>query len=110
MSASREEFAQICADLLKVKGEVRPIAIDLVRDRLVVGVAPEPVSFIHLLHARTEWEAAPLGARPRVLHRRFWSAIRNDTAATREHVLRGVLPRVRDRAWFSAVTQPSPPL
>ena len=103
MSASREEFAQICADLLKARGEVRPIAIDLVRDRLVVGVAPEPVSFIHLMHARTEWEAAPLGARPRVLHRRFWSAIRNDTAATTEQVLRGVLPRVRDRAWFSAV-------
>ena len=38
-----------------------------------------------------------------MLHRRFWSSIRNDTVATTEQVLKGVLPRVRDRAWFSAV-------
>lgn len=103
MSASWDEFAQICVDVLKSKGEVRPIKLDQARDRLVVGGPDGPVSFIHLLHARPEWEAAPLGARPRVLHRRFWSSIRSDTTATQEHVLRGVLPRVRDRAWFSAV-------
>ncbi len=103
MSASWDEFAQICVDVLKSKGEVRPIKLDQARDRLVVGGPDGPVSFIHLLHARPEWEAAPLGARPRVLHRRFWSSIRSDTTATQENVLRGVLPRVRDRAWFSAV-------
>ncbi len=103
MSAPWDEFANVCADVLRARGEVRPIALDQARDRLVVGEAPGPVSFIHLVHARTEWEAAPLGARPRVLHRRFWSAIEVPTIATREQVLRGVLPRVRDRAWFSAV-------
>lgn len=103
MSTSWDEFAQICADVLRAKGELRPIKLDEARDRLVVGPPEGPVSFIHLLHARPEWEAAPLGARPRVLHRRFWSSIRNDTTANKEHVLRGVLPRVRDRAWFSAV-------
>lgn len=103
MSASWDEFAQICADVLRARGEVRPIKLDQARDRLVVGGPDGPVSFIHLLHARPEWEAAPLGARPRVLHRRFWSSIRNDTNANQEQVLRGVLPRVRDRAWFSAV-------
>ena len=103
MSASWDEFARVCADVLRGRGEVRPIALDEARDRLVVGEAPGPVSFIHLMHARNEWEAAPPGARPKVLHRRFWSSIRNDTNATTEQVLRGVLPRVRDRAWFSAV-------
>jgi hypothetical protein len=103
MSASWDEFAQICADVLKARGEVRPIKLDQARDRLVVGDADGPVSFIHLLHARPEWEAAPLGARPRVLHRRFWSSIRSEAAASHEQVLKGVLPRVRDRAWFSAV-------
>ena len=103
MSTPWDEFARICADVLKVKGEVRPITLDEKRDRLVVGEPGGPISFVHLMHARTEWEAAPLGARPRVLHRRFWSSIRNDTTATKEQVLRGVLPRVRDRAWFSAV-------
>lgn len=103
MTTSWEEFAQVCADVLKAKGEVRPIKLDAARDRLVVGAPEGPVSFIHLIHARPEWEAAALGARPRVLHRRFWSSIRTETEATREQVLRGVLPRVRDRAWFSAV-------
>ena len=103
MSAPWDEFANVCADVLRARGEVRPIAMDQARDRLVVGEAPGPVSFIHLVHARPEWEAAPLGARPRVLHRRFWSSIQTPTTANREQVLRGVLPRVRDRAWFSAV-------
>lgn len=103
MSASWDEFARICADVLRARGEVRPIALDAARDRLVVGEGEGPISFIHLLHARPEWEAAPLGARPRVLHRRFWSAIQTERAATTEHVLKGVLPRIRDRAWFSAV-------
>lgn len=103
MSAPWDEFANVCANVLKARGEVRPIALDQARDRLVVGEAPGPVSFIHLVHARTEWEAAPLGGRPRVLHRRFWSSIQTPSTATQEQVLRGVLPRVRDRAWFSAV-------
>ena len=103
MGAPWDEFANVCANVLRAKGEVRPIALDEARDRLVVGEAPGPVSFVHLVHARTEWDAAPLGARPRVLHRRFWSSIQTPEIASREQVLRGVLPRVRDRAWFSAV-------
>src|SRR3954463_16534620 len=103
MSASWDEFAPICADVLRARGEVRPIKLDAARDRLVGGPPEGPVSFIHLLHARPEWEAAPLGARPRVLHRRFWSSIRSDVTANKDQVLKGVLPRVRDRAWFSAV-------
>jgi hypothetical protein len=103
MSLTWDEFAQICTDLLRAKGERRPIRADASRDRLVVGEAPGPVSFIHLHHARNEWEAAPIGARPRVLFRRFWSSIHGDATATREQALKAVLPRVRDRAWFAAV-------
>lgn len=103
MGLTWDEFAGVCIDVLRAKGEVRPITADAAKDRLVVGEAPGPVSFIHLRHARNEWDAAPLGAQPRVLHRRFWSAIQGDEAASREQVLRAVLPRLRDRAWFAAV-------
>lgn len=103
MTVAWDEFARICTELLRAKGELRPITADPGKDRLVVGEAPGPVSFIHLHHARNEWEAAPVGARPRVLYRRFWSSLRGDATATREQVLRAVLPRLRDRAWFSAV-------
>lgn len=102
-NTSWDEFATICTDVLRAKGEVRPIIADARRDRLVVGSGDGPISFIHLLHARPEWDAAPIGARPRVLHRRFWSSIRTDPGATTELVLGSVLPRIRDRAWFSAV-------
>ena len=67
MSAPWDEFANVCANVLRARGEVRPIALDQARDRLVVGEAPGPVSFIHLVHARTEWDAAPLGGRPQVV-------------------------------------------
>lgn len=103
MTVAWDEFARICTELLRAKGELRPISPDPGKDRLVVGEAPGPVSFIHLHHARNEWEAAPVGARPRVLFRRFWSSIRGEASASREQVLRAVLPRLRDRAWFSAV-------
>lgn len=101
--ASWDEFSRTCIDVLRAKGETRPIVADEKRDRLVVGDPSGPVSFIHLLHARPEWEAAPAGARARVLYRRFWSSIQAEVTSGREQVLRGVLPRVRDRAWFSAV-------
>jgi len=104
MAATWNEFAAICTDLLRAKGEVRPIHADSRRDRLVVGSGEGPVSFIHLLHARPEWDQAPMGARNRVLHRRFWSSIRQSESEPRaELILGSVLPRIRDRAWFSAV-------
>ena len=104
MAATWDEFATVCTDLLRAKGEVRPITADARRDRLVVGSGDGPISFIHLLHARPEWDAAPMGARNRVLHRRFWSSIRQDESAPRSDLVMGsVLPRIRDRAWFSAV-------
>jgi hypothetical protein len=103
MATSWSEFANLSAEVLRARGEVRPIALDEARNRLVVGELPGPVSFIHLVHARPEWEAAPAGLRARVLHRRFWSAVQSGAEASREQVLRGILPRVRDLAWFSAV-------
>ncbi len=103
MSATWDEFASLCTDMLRAKGEVRPIVADAKRDRLVVGDPSGQVSFIHLLHARPEWEAAAPGTRARVLHRRFWSSIQSEVTVGRERILRGVLPRLRDRAWFSAV-------
>lgn len=103
MATSWSEFANLCADVLRARGEVRPITLDEPRNRLVVGPPEGPMSFIHLVHARPEWEESPVGVRNRVLHRRFWSSVHNEPVPTREQVLRGLLPRVRDRAWFSAV-------
>ena len=104
MSTPWAEFASLCVDVLLARGEVRPIVRDEARDRLVVGdPAAGPVSFIHLVHARTEWEAAPPGVRARVLHRRLWSSVVGAGENSQDQVMRGLLPRVRDRAWFAAV-------
>lgn len=103
MTVTWDEFARVCADVLRARGEARPIVFDEKHQRLVVGDGEKGMSFISLVHARSEWDAAPPGGRPRVLHRRFWSSVRGDASTTREQVLRGVLPRLRDRAWFSAV-------
>lgn len=103
MNTPSPDFAQLALDYVKAQGERRAIAIDAERDRLVVGTPPGPVSFVFLGHARKEYDEAPAGEQDRVLARRFWSAI--DTAAEPDpkRVLKGILPRVRDRAWFSAV-------
>ena len=103
MTVTWDEFAQVCAEVLRARGEARPISFDPKHDRLVVGDGEAGMSFVSLVHARNEWDAAPAGGRPRVLHRRFWSSVRGDSATSRDQVLRGVLPRRRDRAWFSAV-------
>lgn len=103
MTVTWDEFASVCADVLRARGEARAIATDAKHDRLVVGTGEEGMSFISLKHARKEWDEAPAGARSRVLHRRFWSSVRGAPEAAKDQVLRGVLPRVRDRAWFSAV-------
>ncbi len=98
-----EDFARIAADFVRAQGERRPVAIDLVHQRLVVGTSPEPISFLSLGHAHAEYEAAPAGERERVLSRRFWSSISRAEEARATAIERAVLPRVRDAAWFSAV-------
>ena len=103
MSQHEPDFAHAAVEYLKSQGEQRPIAIDASRDRLVVGVAPQPVSFVFLGHARREAEQAPPGERERVLARRFWSSIASAGTPDPRRVLKGVVPRLRDRAWFSAV-------
>ncbi len=102
-TTSWNDFARICADVLQDRGEARAIAFDEARNRLVVGEPTGLVSFIHLGHARTEWNAASPGSKLRVLHRRFWSSVTHRETATREQLLKGLYPQIRDRAWFSAL-------
>jgi hypothetical protein len=97
------DFAQVAVAYMKAQGERRPVTVDTARDRLVVGEAPGPVSFVFLGHARREFAQAPASEQPRVLARRFWSSVRTDARPDSKRVLRGLLPRLRDRAWFSAV-------
>ena len=102
MTTSRDDFARLASDYLRIQGEARPVRYDAERDRLVVGEG-DWISFIALHHALSEYDAAPPAEKPRVLARRFWSAIRRAGAVDAVDVIRSVLPRVRDRAWFSAV-------
>ena len=100
---SPEEFAKTAADYLRAQGETRAIALVLSRDRLVVGAPPDPVSFIFLGHARKEYQQLPTAERQRVLGRRMWASVRRPEAGTLAQLQRAVMPRLRDRAWFSAV-------
>lgn len=102
MTTSRSDFARLASDYLRAQGESRPIRYDEARDRLVVG-AGDWTSFISLGHAFDEYEANAVPEKGRVLARRFWSSVRRDAPPSTADVMRSVVPRVRDRAWFSAV-------
>lgn len=103
MESPSPDFAQVAVEYVKSQGEPRPVAVDVARDRLVVGQPPGPVNFLFLGHARKELLEAPPGERERVLARRFWSSISAGGKPEPKRVLKGILPRLRDRAWFSAV-------
>lgn len=99
---SRADFAQLASEYLRTQGEARPIVFDERWNRLVVG-ADDFISFIALEHVQAEYEANPVPEKARVLARRLWSSVRRANAPSNEDVLRSVVPRIRDRAWFSAV-------
>lgn len=102
MTTSRADFARLASDYLRAQGEARPIHYDEARNRLVVGDG-DWTSFISLDHALTEYEANAVPDKARVLARRFWSSVRRAEPPSEVDVIRSILPRIRDRAWFSAV-------
>lgn len=97
-----ESFVQTAVDYLRAEGERRPIAFDAARNQLVVGTPPDPVSFIFLGHAHAECGTLRPADRPRALSRRLWSSVRRSDEGARD-ITPYLLPRLRDRAWFSAV-------
>lgn len=103
MSESLADFAKRVVEFFAAQGEVRPVAFDSAQGRLLVGSAPGPISFVSLGHAYDEYCEASGGERQSVLLRRFWSSIEARHVPHGERFSRHVLPRVRDRAWFSAV-------
>jgi hypothetical protein len=103
MDVSREEFARIATEYLRRMGEQRPAAWNEGTHSLTLGTPEGPVSFIYLGHAQNEYQAAAPFDRERVLSRRFWSSLRTEGTPPVEVLQRQVLPRLRDRAWFSAV-------
>jgi hypothetical protein len=103
MIQSREKFAESAAEYLRGQGETRPIAIDATHERLVVGEPPGQLSFISLAGAYAEHVASPEADAVRVFQKRFWATIQRASVTKKEDLLRSVLPRIRDRAWFAAV-------
>lgn len=97
-----DDFALVAIDYLRARGERRSITFDARRNQLVVGEPPEPVSFIFLGHAGSECRQLRPADRPRALSRRLWANVRAERWAERD-ITRLILPRLRDRAWFSAV-------
>ncbi len=103
MSVSRDEFARLVEEQLRSYGEARPVTHDAPRDRLVVGEPPGPMHFVSLGNAYQDYLSAPEGLRRRVLSGRVWSVPPRPSSFEQERLFRHVLPRVRDRAWFSAL-------
>ena len=88
-------------DYLQGEGERRTISFDARRNQLVVGSPPDPVSFIYLGHAEAESQQLRPADRLRALSRRLWANVRKNV--TGREIDSFILPRLRDRAWFSAV-------
>ncbi len=104
MTIDRAEFARKAIDFLTRAGEQRSIAYDEARFRLVVGNGTEPTSFAFLGHAYKEaTEQGPSELEQlRVIQRRLWSTTQT-AALDGKPTLSRVVPRLKDRAWFSAM-------
>ncbi len=103
MTVSFDEFAQRAMSFLRSQGETRKLVADEKRQYLIVGESPQVVSFAYLKFAYGEYSAALPSEYDKVLHRRLWTVISPQARPSREVLFRSVLPRLRDRAWFSAV-------
>lgn len=103
MSTSREAFAQQVMDFLKQEGEQRAMTVHEGTFTLIAGDGQDGTSFAYLGHLYKEYVEANGENAPRLFKRRLWSMVRRAGELDRERVLSAVLPRCRDRAWFSAV-------
>ncbi len=105
MSDDRGDFAQLVMAQVAALGEIRSVRHDDARDRLVLGEPPGPVHFVHLGHARADWLNTSTTLATRAVIGRVWSAVQNagPGSITRERLFAQVFPRIRDRAWFSAI-------
>ena len=103
MTVSFDEFAQRAMAFLRSQGETRRLALDEKRGFLIVGESPGVVSFAYLKHAHQEVNVALPSEYDKVFHRRLWTVISPQVRPSKEILFRSVMPRLRDRAWFSAV-------
>jgi hypothetical protein len=105
MRVSREEFAQAVTEQLRALGETRSIRFDEGRERLVVGAGDELTHFVFLQHGYRECSVAPQGLAGRSVLARIWAIPLGapDAGQSRGRLLSRVVPRIRDRAWFSAI-------
>jgi hypothetical protein len=101
---SRHDFATRAMDYLSQAGELRPMAFDESRFRLVIGDGNAPTSFAYLGHAFREAAEHPEKTHEtlRVLKRRLWSTAQSGPS-TGKPAFGSVVPRLKDRAWFSAM-------
>jgi len=103
MTVRFEEFVQRAMAFLRSQGETRKLVIDQKQAFLIVGESPGVVSFAYLKYAYQEVCAALPSEYEKVFHRRLWTVISPQSRPSKEVLFRSVMPRLRDRAWFSAV-------
>ena len=103
MTVSFDEFAQRAMSFLRSQGETRKLVVDEKRGFLIVGESPGLVSFAYLRHAFGEYKTSLPSEYDKLFHRRLWTVLAPDAKPSKEVRFRSVVPRLRDRAWFSAV-------
>lgn len=105
MDVSQEQFADEVIGQLRAMGESRPMRFDGTRGRLLVG---DGRAITHFLSVPALYEAQlelPRAQSERALAARIWAVPmeRPSEAQARTRLLKSVVPRIRDLAWFSAI-------
>lgn len=103
MTVTSQQVAERAINVLKARGEGRAIHFDASKNRLIIGDPGSWVNFAFLGHAEEEMQDAPESEKDLILTRRFWSIVRRKSDATKQELLQSLLPRIRDRAFFSAL-------
>jgi len=99
----KDAFAKLAVEHLRRQGETRPIDYDPRRFQLVIGQHSEKVHFLWLENAYQEYCGVPRSARAAVLQR-YLDIARDRELPEKDVALRNVLPRVRDRSYYSLIS------
>ncbi len=97
------DFAQLATAHLRARGMQGEIRHDDRRFCLVVEGEGGLWRFCFLKHGFNEYQAAPAHEKEKVLQRRLWSLLDRGAVPSREDVLKGVLPRLREPVYHAVL-------